>query len=75
MNNYVYPNFIKIGNVARSDGGMTMREYYIGQALQGITSATMNYQREWTGQMNPDWIAEAAIKHADAVMKRLEDET
>lgn len=75
MTEFIHPNFVRVvrvGGEASEDRGMTLREYYIGQSFMGIMSAIMNFQREWTGQMTPDWVAEAAIKHADALMFRLE---
>jgi len=52
---------------SRNQDGMTLREYYIGRAMQGLTS------RE--ALLEPEYVAMAAISLVDAVLNVLEGET
>lgn len=55
-----------------TDGGMTMREYYAGQALNGIMA---NQNTMPTEQYHFDNIAEDALRAADALLSALANES
>lgn len=46
--------------------GMTRREYFAGEAMQGILVADSKFS------MGPDIIAQCAVMQADALLKALE---
>lgn len=52
------------GNTSRSDAnGMTMRDYFAAQAMQGLLAA-------WThGVPEPEAIAQASYRYADDMLK------
>lgn len=52
-------------------GGLTKREYFAGVALQGILSNRWSME---FGNLNEKQKAEMAIKHADELLKQLENE-
>ena len=52
-------------------GGLTKREYFAGVALQGILSNRWSMEY---GNLNEKQKAEMAIKHADELLKQLENE-
>ncbi len=47
--------------------GMTLRDYFAGQALAGLSSAHTQ-EGEWTGTINMGNTAEEAYKLADAMI-------
>jgi hypothetical protein len=53
--------------------GMTLREYFAGQAMQGLlaNSKLADHIRE-TGGARGGWIEESAVGWADALIKALE---
>lgn len=53
-----FPAGLAIGDRAKLEGGMTLRDYFAGQAL----IACRNHSNE-------DWLAERAYKIADAMLK------
>ncbi len=35
----VFPALLKVGHVAKSEGGMSLRDWFAGQAMQGLIAA------------------------------------
>ena len=60
---YIYPQALKDGDVASSEGGITLLDYFAGLAMQGLAS-TRNY--------NPEDIAKIAYYFAEEMMKERE---
>ena len=56
------------GNPVWSQGGMTLRQYYAGQALAGINST-------WAGGATSADLAAECVRHADALIAELEKES
>jgi hypothetical protein len=56
--------------------GMSLRQYYIGQALAGFcaNSSVTSREDKHRDLAHADWIAGQAIEQADALMKRLSEE-
>lgn len=58
-----------------ASGGMTKREMFAMAAMQGLIASNMlevsdfETAKEWC-----EWTADAAVKHADALLSRLERE-
>lgn len=57
------------------EGGLTKREVFAALAMHGMTTGVISYQREWTGQMTPAFIAEQSVKIADGLIKALEEKS
>jgi hypothetical protein len=63
------------GGSVSIEGGLTKREYFAGLALEGIIA---NANRlAWprgariTGEVTPEFVAERAVRHADALLTEL----
>jgi hypothetical protein len=55
-----------------TDGGMTLREYYAGLAMQGLLANANGAMTEGSSRtFSPDGISDLAIKHADALLEKL----
>jgi hypothetical protein len=56
-----------IGDLLGFRSGMTKREYFAAMAMQGYVGSSMYCDR------GSDWLAEAAVSQADALLAALED--
>jgi hypothetical protein len=55
-----------------TDGGMTLREYYAGLAMQGLLANANGAMTEGSSRtFSPDGISDLAIKNADALLEKL----
>ncbi len=64
---------LRAGALEKSDGGMTMRQYYAGLAMQGIVAGHLAQSDEKViGEGDPSLIAQTAIALADALIAALE---
>jgi hypothetical protein len=55
-----------------TDGGMTLREYYAGLAMQGLLANANGAMTEGGSRtFSPDGISDLALKHADALLEKL----
>jgi len=55
-----------------TDGGMTLREYYAGLAMQGLLANANGAMTEGsTRTFSPNGISDLALKHADALLEKL----
>jgi hypothetical protein len=55
-----------------TDGGMTLREYYAGLAMQGLLANANGAMTEGSSRtFSPDGISDLALKHADALLEKL----
>lgn len=71
-----FPRLLKVGDVALTEFGMTLRDYFAAKAMQGIVSSIdgeENYQRlrghaAADGLSVSEWIARDAYKQADAML-------
>ena len=64
----VIPSMLKAGDMARSEGGLTKREYFAGIAMGRVIAQDKN------GVMGPDITAAAAVILADALLAELDKE-
>jgi len=51
-----------------SNAGMSLRDWFAGQAMQGLIEATVGPETVWT----PDELAESAYVMADAMLSQRE---
>lgn len=71
-----FPSLLKVGDVALTEFGMTLRDYFAAKAMQGIVSSIDgedSYQRlrghaAAAGLSVSEWIACDAYKQADAML-------
>ena len=54
---------------ARGQDGMSLRDWFAGQALSGILSSTDNESGRSAFTTTPAWIAEKAYEQADAMLE------
>jgi hypothetical protein len=55
-----------------TDGGMTLREYYAGLAMQGLLANANGAMTEGGSRIfSPDAISDLSLKHADALLDKL----
>ena len=55
-----------------TDGGMTIREYFAGLAMQALLSNPNGGMTEGSSRtFSPDGISDLALKHADALLEKL----
>ena len=40
---YAFPQAVQAGDVAQATGGLTLRDYFAAQAMQGMLAASENY--------------------------------
>lgn len=71
----VYPNLKQDGDKLLSTGGITLRQYYAGLAMQGIMSDLVNFNDRCVefGQRGDDVITQWSIAIADALIEKLEE--
>ena len=71
-----FPTFAKDGEVALSEGGLTMRDYFAAKALQGLLTMPDEWQpwirRDGDGSTWQAEAAKAAYRLADAMLKARE---
>ena len=65
---FVFPANFTVGNVSRTEGGMTLRDWFAGQALNGILPARDPQGRNAFNECDPGQIAEWAYRQADAML-------
>jgi hypothetical protein len=73
------PALLKCGDAAKSEGGLTKREYFAGLAMQAMLSneAALIRFNKWGDENLVDpgvLIADAAIQTSDALLAELEKE-
>jgi len=61
LDDKVFPQTNKMGEVLKTEGGMSLRDYFAGQALQGRLSASFH--------SNAEGHAKSSYEIADAMMK------
>jgi hypothetical protein len=55
-----------------TNGGMTLRDYYAGLAMQGLLANANGAMTEGCSRtFSPDEISDLALKHADALLDKL----
>ena len=67
-----YENNVGTNRKVGSKSGMTLKEYYVGKAIQGLCTRT------WRSDMKKsyvEWVSDMAIEIADEVIKKLDEET
>jgi hypothetical protein len=62
----MFPQFERVGDVAFTKGGMTLRDWFAGQALVGYLAAFANPSA--LSVESPGSAASAAYKYADAML-------
>lgn len=65
------PSMLKAGDIARSEGGLTKREYFAGLAMQSIEPPSEYVGMQETRDSYRDW-AGRACRMADALLAELE---
>lgn len=73
------PHLMKVGDTAKSEGGLTKREYFAGLAMQAMLSNEAALRRfdKWADEnlVDPEvLIADAAIQTSDALLAELDKE-
>ncbi len=63
-----YPHLLKAGEVAKSEGGLTKREYFAAMAMQGLLASEAGGDHFDT----EEGAAMCAVSHADALLDALE---
>lgn len=58
-----FPSLHELGDIAYTQGGMTLRDWFAGQALAGIIAHADKF-----GSLAPTIAAEAAYEAADAML-------
>lgn len=69
-NKQVHPPLFKVGDVAKTEAGLTLREHFAGLALQGLLQghfAHYGHDNFWA----PHAVADHAIECADALIAEL----
>lgn len=62
------PHLMKVGDTAKSEGGLTKREYFAGLAMQALSTADNQFA------MTERDIAAHAVTQADALLAKLDKE-
>lgn len=66
---HVFPQALQAGNLAQATGGMTLRDYFAAQAMQGICASGPSIS------FTNDRIAEEAYAMADAMLRARQQTT
>jgi hypothetical protein len=63
---YVFPQSISVGDMAKSMGGLTLRDYFAGQAISALLGRTLSIGN--TPSTTAEVIAYSAYNIADALI-------
>ena len=65
---FVFPANFTVGNVSRTEGGMTLRDWFAGQALAGFCSNPVSLEQAADTTDGPAWMAKWSYQLADAML-------
>jgi hypothetical protein len=63
-----FPALMKAGDIAVSEGGMTLRDYFAAAALPGLMARNWSHINGSNEQKIIDTVAESAYRIADAML-------
>lgn len=63
-----FPTMMKVGDIAKSDGGMTLRDYFAAKALPGFLSTCEREPGGAVSSLSAEDLARASYEMADAML-------